>query len=300
MRFLMASSLCLPHRPGRRGGGRRRESNAKHSPNFNINWASWLPGILKRQEFKWTSLPAIRRPESLWKMSYGYFWRTKCSFSPRGKPWIAGVGITWKEGLADALGTCHWRSVFRFTTPLISIWGTVQKDSCICKSFCEKFKKEGGEKRQCRKMCFVISHPDLRFTFGGRTWLATRPRVHVFLSKCPRLGCLLEEREATVANLCCGSGVHKVWRMGGSAHADVPLLHLTETTSFWCHPSCARGSQWSSRRSPADGTRTHAKTEEESVKAAPRSSVRHHQFNASFKGNCGFVSQKSARRSKPR
>lgn len=58
------------------------------------------------------SAPAIRRPESLWKMSYGYFWRTKCSVSPQGKPWIARVGITWKGGLADALGTCHWRSVF--------------------------------------------------------------------------------------------------------------------------------------------------------------------------------------------
>lgn len=46
----------------------------------------------------------IRRPESLWKMSYGYFWRTKCSVSPQGKPWIAGVGITWKEGP----GWCAW------------------------------------------------------------------------------------------------------------------------------------------------------------------------------------------------
>lgn len=114
------------------------ESNTKRSPNFNINRASRSPGILKRQKFKWTSLPVIRRPESSWKMSYGYFWRAKCSVSPQGKPWIARVGITWKGGLADALGTCHWRSVFcshRHRSPSEE---AVQKDSCFSESFCGK------------------------------------------------------------------------------------------------------------------------------------------------------------------
>lgn len=40
----------------------------------------------------------IRRPESLWKMSYGYFWRTKRLVSPQGKPWIAGVWNYLKRG----------------------------------------------------------------------------------------------------------------------------------------------------------------------------------------------------------
>lgn len=89
----------------------------------------------------------------------------------------------------------------------------------------------------------------------------------------------------TIANLCWGLGVHKVWRTGDYAHVDVPLLHLTETTSFWCHPSSVHvGVQWSSHCFPPEETLTH--TQEESVKAAPRSSLRHNQFNASFKGSC--------------
>ncbi len=114
----------------------QRESNTKRSPNFNINRASWLPGILKRQKFKWTFLPVIRRPESLWKMSYGYFWRTKCSVSPQGKPWIARAGITWKEGLADVLGTCHWRSVFcsSYYNTLCPYYCSYYRISCISSS----------------------------------------------------------------------------------------------------------------------------------------------------------------------
>lgn len=145
------------------GGG---ESNTKRSPNFNIKRASWLPGILKRQKFKWTSLslsPVIRRPESLWKMSYGYFWRTKCSVSPQGKPWIARVGITWKEGLADVLGTCHWRSVFCSQCHRSPSEETVQKDSCICESFCEKLTVLQRGKGQCWKINFATSHLNLRF-----------------------------------------------------------------------------------------------------------------------------------------
>lgn len=138
-----------------RGGGAMMVggSKTKRSPNFNIKRASWLPGILKRQKFKWTSLPVIRRPESLWKMSYGYFWRTKCSVSPQGKPWIARVGITWKEGLADVLGTCHWRSVFCSQCHRSPSEETVQKDSCICESFCEKLTNVcyQGEKDSVRK-----------------------------------------------------------------------------------------------------------------------------------------------------
>lgn len=33
------------------------ESNTARSQHFNINQASWLPGILKRQKFKWTPPP---------------------------------------------------------------------------------------------------------------------------------------------------------------------------------------------------------------------------------------------------
>lgn len=135
-------------------------NNTKRSPNFNINWASWLPGILKRQKFKWMSLPVIRRPESLWKMSYGYFWRTKCSVSPQGKPWIARVGITWKEGLADVLGTCHWRSVFCSQRHRSPSKETVQKDSCIFESVCEKLTDacyRRGEKKERNEFCSISS-----------------------------------------------------------------------------------------------------------------------------------------------
>lgn len=203
-----------------------------------------MPGILKRQKFKWTSLPVIRRPESLWKMSYGYFWRTKCSVSPQGKPWIARVGITWKEGLADVLGTCHWRSVFCSQCHRSPSEETVQKDSCICESFCEKLTDAcyRGEKDGVRKLilqylmysyliyCLDFGKPALQHTLGASfspqmssSWMAVGKRV------------------VTVANLCWGLGVHKVWRMGDYAHVDVPLLHLTETTSFWCHPSVRVG-----------------------------------------------------------
>lgn len=158
------------------------ENNTKRSPNFNINRASWLPGILKRQKFKWTSLPVIRRPESLWKMSYGYFWRTKCSVSPQGKPWIARVGITWKEGLADVRGTCHWRSVFCSQCHRSPSEETVQKDSCICESFCEKLTDAcyRGEKDTVRKLilqyliwiyCLDFGKPGLQHTLGASSSL---------------------------------------------------------------------------------------------------------------------------------
>lgn len=150
-----------------------RESNATRSPNFNINRASWLPGILKRQKFKWTSLPVKRRPESPWKMSYGYFWRAKCSVLPQGKPWIAGVGITWKEGLADALGTWHWRSGFCSQCHRSPSEETVQKDSCILLVYSYYRGEEDIVKKKIFSFAISIIWICVDFWI---TWLATRPR----------------------------------------------------------------------------------------------------------------------------
>lgn len=179
----------------------------------------------------------IRRPESLWKMSYGYFWRTKCLVSPQGKPWIARVGITWKE----RPGWCAWHlslkeCLFCSHCHRSPSEETVQKAPSICESFCEKLTDVlcGGGKRN-QKMNSAISHLNLLVTFQ-ETWLVTPPLCSFHLPKCPRLEWLLEEKKkkrvAAMANSCCGLGVHKVWRMESNAHVDVPLLHLTETISL--------------------------------------------------------------------
>lgn len=57
--------------------------------------------------------PLIRpRPESLWKMSYGYFWRTKRSLSPQGKPWIAGLELLEKRDWLMHLALVVERAAF--------------------------------------------------------------------------------------------------------------------------------------------------------------------------------------------
>lgn len=249
-------------------------NNTKRSPNFNINRASWLPGLLKRQKFKWMSLPVIRRPESSWKMSYGYFWRTKCSVSPQGKPWIARVGITWKEGLADVLGTCHRRSVFCSQRHRSPSKETVQKDSCICESVCEKLTGAcyrmggGGAKRILQHLIWIYC-----FIFG-ETWLAT------LLPKRPRLW------GVAVANLCRCFGCIQSVKDGEPCTCGRPLLHLTEMTSFWCHPLCAHVSRWSSHCLPPEETRTRAHT---GGICQSCTEIKSRQFNASFKGGCGFI-----------
>lgn len=95
-----------------------------------------------------------------------------------------------------------------------------------------------GEKDSVRKInlqnlmwiyCIILGKPGLQHT------------VCASFSLQMSLSWMAVEKRVVIANLCCGLGVHKVWRMGNYAHADVPLLHLTETTSFWWHPSVCVG-----------------------------------------------------------
>lgn len=138
----MTSYVFLLHAMGPWG-----EENTKRFPNFNINQASWSPASMKRQKFKWTSFSMIRWPESLWRMSYGYFWRMKC--------WVFATGQTlnsqgWnylKRDRTDVLSTCHWRSVF-FPRTHRSTWKSTDcTRGLICNGeiFCRKLSSQSQQ-----------------------------------------------------------------------------------------------------------------------------------------------------------
>lgn len=213
-----------------------------------------MPGILKRQKFKWTSPPVIRRPESLWKMSYGYFWRTKCSVSPQGKPWIAGFGITWKEGLPDALGTCHWRSAFLFTVPQISIRGSRTK-GLVCLWIL--LWKINILQRSVGKFILVLFK-----------WLVGR-------------FCGESSLKMIIGNSCCGLGVHKEWRIGGGSHMWT-FLYCTWQRRFLSNvtPLC----MWESLKFGLFPTR--ADTCSGGISQRGDGSLQQHGINASYTGNC--------------
>lgn len=150
------------------GGG----DNTKHSPNFNIKRASWLPGRLKRQKFKWTSLP---RDKTTWVLVKDELWlflenevlglATGQTLNSRG--WNYLKRRAWLMYLALVIEGVS------FLSSAIDLW--TKRNSCICESFCEKFTGEGKKRDAVRKLIFQYLIWMYCFKNSGQPGFATQP-----------------------------------------------------------------------------------------------------------------------------
>lgn len=153
-----------------------------------------------------------------------------------------------------------------------------------------KGKRIASENKFCNTFFWIYRWDFLFFSYT--TWLITHPSVHVFSLQTSLSWMAAEKRLVTIANLCWGLGVHKVWRMGDCAHVDVPLLHLTGTTSFWCHPSVHVGVNEVHIVSPPEETlsRTHRRNQSKLPWDQVSDII---NLMLPSRGSCGFMCYKS-------